>query len=127
MSLATKLAALFSGNGFLTLKQSQVRQATDQTASSGTVTLDYSTGDYFKVTASGNITIAISNLPSGYVASIILEAYNFGGKTITWPTGVKWAGGTAPSTLTSTGKDTILFLQDSAGVLNGYVLAKDLK
>src|SRR6056300_1343102 len=36
----------------------------DQSATSGSITLDYSTGHYHTITTGGNITIAFSNLPA---------------------------------------------------------------
>jgi hypothetical protein len=69
----------------LILAKSKVRQATDQSAGSGTVTFDYNNGDYLKVTATGNISIALSNFPTGYVTAITIQCVNFGAYTITWP------------------------------------------
>ena len=122
-----KLAASGGTATNLQLNAAKVRQATDQSAGSGTVTLNYSNGDYFKVTASGNITLALSNMPASAVSAVILEAINFGGRTITWPTGVRWAGGIAPVGLTSSGRDMIVFMKDSAGSTYGFVLGKDVK
>lgn len=121
-----KLAASGGVATDLQLNQSKYRQAPNQSAASGTVTLDYANGDVFNVTATGNITIALSNMPSGFVSCVILEAVNFGSRTITWPTGVKWAGGTVP-TLTAAGRDLIMFMRDSAGTVSASVLGKDFK
>lgn len=110
----------------LELNETRTRQASDQSASSGTVTLNYTNGDLFKVTASGSISIAVSNMPTGKVSSLTLQAINFGGYSITWPSGIKWAGGAAPS-LTTTGTDFISIMKDGAGHTYGFLLGRDVK
>lgn len=108
----------------LTLTQTKSVQATDQSAGSGTVTLDYANSDYFKVTATGSISIALSNLPVGYVASITLKCVDFGAYTITWPSGIKWSSGAAPA-MTSSGVDFISFIKDASETVYGFMLARD--
>jgi hypothetical protein len=110
----------------LELNETCTRQAPNQSASSGTVTLNYSLGDFFKVTASGNISIALSNLVSGKVCSLTLLCVNFGAYTITWPSGTKWAGGIAPA-LTTSGVDALSFMKDGADNIYGFLLARDIQ
>lgn len=45
----------------------------------------------------------------------ILIITNGGAATVTWPTSVKWASGTAP-TLTASGVDVLTFLTPDGGV-----------
>lgn len=68
-------------------------------SSSGTATLDLSTGRLFAVTLAANTTIAFSNVPTSGVTSCTLELIQdaTGGRTVTWPASVTWAGGTAPT------------------------------
>ena len=76
----------------------------------------------------GSITLTMSGFPaSGTVAAGILEATNAGLATITYPTGSKWAGGTAPA-LTSAGKDVLgYYSHDGGTTINWFVLGKDVK
>lgn len=109
------------------LNQSKYRQAPDQSGATGAITLDYTKGDLFKVTAAGAVQISLSGMPSGYVSTLILDATNFGGAfTITWPTGTKWPSGTAP-TMTASGTDRIEFIVNAAGTIYASVIGKDFK
>lgn len=107
------------------LNQSKYRQAPDQSGT-GAIVLDYTKGDLFKVTATGAVQIILSGMPSGYVGTLILDATNFGAYTITWPTGTKWPGGTAP-TMTTSGTDRVEFIVNAAGVIYASIIGKDFK
>jgi hypothetical protein len=120
------LAATNSIATNLQLNAVRYRQATDQSAGSGTVTLNFNDGDLFKVTATGNISIALSNIPSGYFINLYLVCHDFGAWTIGWPSGTEWAGGVAPA-LTSSGKDLIGFSIDKNGVIMGSLMGRDIK
>ena len=66
-------------------------------------------------TLSGNQTLTFTNPPaSGSAGSFTLIVTNGGSATLTWPTSVDWAGGTAP-TLTSSGVDVLTFLTVDGG------------
>ena len=95
-----------------------------QTAISASA-IDLTLGNYFTKTISTTITFTISNTASsGTVNSFILDLTNGGSATVTWWTGVKWAGGTAP-TLTSSGRDVLgFFTEDGGTTWNGFVLGK---
>lgn len=72
---------------------------------SGTVTLSFADGEHQRVQATGNITLALSNIPAaGKLMEMQVEAANFGGKTITWPT-VNWvkSDGTTTTTTSANG------------------------
>lgn len=90
--------------------------------------IDLRAANYFTKTVSGATTFTVSNVPAaGTVASFILELTNGGSATVTWWSGVKWAGGTAP-TLTSAGVDILGFYTHDGGTTwRGMVLAKDSK
>lgn len=90
--------------------------------------VDLAAGNYFSKTISGAATLTVSNVPAtGTVASFILDMTNGGSATITWWSGMKWAGGTAP-TLTTSGRDLLgFFTHDGGTTWNGLVLAKDIK
>ncbi|MFM9928207.1 hypothetical protein VLK31_34930 [Variovorax sp. H27-G14] len=74
-------------------------------AAAGTAALNYAQADHQRVQAGGNITLTLSGWPAaGSTAELLLEAVNFGGKTITWPT-VNWvkADGSFTTTVSSNG------------------------
>jgi len=85
--------------------------------------IDLSAGNYFTKTISGTTTFTISNAASsGTVNSFILQLTNGGSATVNWFSGVKWAGGTAP-TLTASGYDDIGFFSIDGGTTwQGFVL-----
>ena len=90
--------------------------------------IDLATGNLFTKTISGATTLTVSNVPTtGTAASFILELTNAGSAAITWFSGVKWAGGTAP-TLTASGVDVLGFYSHDGGTKwRGMLLAKDSK
>lgn len=90
--------------------------------------IDIRAGNYFTKTISGATTFTVSNVPaSGTAASFILNLTNGGSATITWWSGMTWAGGTAP-TLTASGRDSLGFYTYNGGTTwTGLVLGKDIK
>ena len=72
--------------------------------SSGTLTLDLETGNVFEVILTQNVTsLILAHPPAAGRAgscSIILRQDATGGRTLAWPSSVKWAGG-APPPITS--------------------------
>lgn len=94
----------------------------------GTVTAgacDYATGYVFSTTISGATTISLTNVPATGTAMLMLRLTNGGSKTVTWPSGIKWPGGTAPA-LTASGLDEVVLMRTNAGVWSGAV-RKDVK
>jgi hypothetical protein len=100
--------------------------------------VDLSLGSYFtKTLTAGATTFTVSNIPAaGSVGSFVLDLTNAGLATITWTLSVaaggtstvKWVGGTAPSSLTASGRDSFGFYTYDAGATwTGYVIGKDLK
>jgi hypothetical protein len=89
--------------------------------------IDFSTGSYFTKTITTATTFTVSNVPSsGTVASCILELTNGASSTITWWSGIKWAGGTVP-TLSTSGLDSLWFYSFDGGTTwRGLLLAKGL-
>ena len=105
-----------------------VAKATEYTETSTAISasaIDLSTGNYFTKTISGTTTFTISNASSsGTVNSFILQLTNGGSATVNWFSGVKWAGGTAP-TLTSSGVDVLGFYTIDGGTTwESFVLGK---
>lgn len=90
--------------------------------------IDMNLGNYFSKTISGTTTFTVSNVPTtGTAVSFILDLTNGGSATVNWWSGMKWAGGTAP-TLTSSGRDVLGFYTwDGGTTWTGLVLGKDVK
>jgi hypothetical protein len=85
-------------------------QITDA-AATGAVSLDLAAGNAFALTLVGNVTLSFDNEPGAGVAlgvSVALTQDATGGRTISWPAGTLWAGGTPP-TLSTTGAAQDLF------------------
>ena len=90
--------------------------------------IDLATGNLFTKTVTTATTLTISNaLAAGNVNSFVLELTNGGSAVITWFSGVKWAGGIAP-TLTASGKDILGFYSHDGGTTwNILGVNKDVK
>lgn len=76
---------------------------------SGTAkTIDLSTGDYRKLTMTGNCTLTLNNPITNTVYTFWLVQDGVGSRTMTWPGTVKWTGGSAPTlTVTAAKRDQI--------------------
>jgi hypothetical protein len=90
--------------------------------------IDLSAGNYFTKTISGATTFTVSNVAtSGDVAAFVLVLTDGGAYTVTYFSGVTFAGGTAP-TLTASGVDLLAFFTINGGTTwRGLVLALDIK
>jgi hypothetical protein len=90
--------------------------------------INLASGNLFTKTISGATTLTVSNwLATGNANSFVLELTNGGSAVVTWFSGVKWAGGTAP-TLTASGVDILGFYSHDGGTtVRGMVLSKDSK
>ncbi|MNQ73911.1 hypothetical protein D3C85_886560 [compost metagenome] len=90
--------------------------------------VDCSLGSYFTKTITAVTNFTVSNVPAaGTCASLMLELTNGGSQTVTWFTGVTWAGGSAP-TLTAAGVDVLGFYTLNGGTTwRGFLMAKDIK
>lgn len=93
---------------------------------SGAQTITYTSGTVVAATITGTTTFTFSSPPtSGRVGTFTLELTNGGAFAITWPTSVKWPGGTAP-TLTTSGVDVLVFYtRDGGTTWRGSVAQKD--
>ena len=93
------------------------------------VALNLANGNYFTATVTGAVTSwSLSNIAaSGNSSSFILDLTNGAAYTVTWWSGMKWAGGTAPI-LTTSGRDVLgFFTHDGGTTWSGLLLAKDIK
>jgi hypothetical protein len=99
--------------------------AEDYDALSGTsVTCNVDNAGAFSLTMTGNTTFTFSGADSGWSQGFVLQLTG-NGSTVTWPSSVKWAGGTAPDAPAS-GETDILVFHTRDGGTNWYgVLASD--
>jgi hypothetical protein len=71
-----------------------------------TVTFNMDKADKHAVTLGGNRTLAVT-----------------GSRTVTWWTGIRWPGGTAPTLTTTAGKEDVFsFLRRAAGDYMGWIV-----
>lgn len=97
---------------------SVIEKRVSPTINSGSLTLDLTTANLFRVSRNANITsLAFGNPPSGgsgwsYSFTLIFDST--GTFTVTWPTAVRWASGTTP-TLSGTGKTDVFTFTTTDG------------
>lgn len=88
-----------------------------------TVTFDMDASSIHFVTIAGNRTFAVSNTDAGQIFIVIVRQDGTGSRTVTWFSGILWAGGSAPTLTTTASKyDTFGFVTVSAGVYLGFVI-----
>lgn len=99
------------------------------TSSSGAATIDLAAGTNFQHTLSQNVTYTFSNPPtSGRVSSFTLKVIqDSSARTITWPSSVDWAGGSAPTISTGSGDcDIFVFVTYNGGTTYyGFTAGQD--
>lgn len=110
----------------MTIQTAAYVQIADASIASGTHTFNYSSGDMQQLTATGDITLAFSNFPTGKVASMIIDAVNWGAHTITHPAGLLFEYGLAPP-YTASGIDRLLVIKDKDNVYSLSIVGQDIK
>lgn len=87
---------------------------TGTTANSGTAyTFDLSLGNAFTITLTANCTLSFSSPPtSGKLGrcTIVLKQDATGGRTVSWPGSVAWAGGATPTLATTASHSDLFYL-----------------
>jgi len=98
------------------------------TATDGaTVTFDLSQGNLQKVTLGGNRTLAVSNVSVGQCFIIKLIQDATGSRTVTWWSGISWAGGSAPTLTTTANKaDVFGFVCTGTNTYDGFIVGTNL-
>lgn len=96
------------------------------TISAGTLTLNLETSNIFTVTLNAAITtLTISNPPASGSGGSFTLIFTADGtpRSITWPASIKWAGGTAPTITSTSGKvDSFAFFTSDGGTnWQGYI------
>jgi len=109
--------------GGLILHDGSLRE--DYDALSGTsVTCNVNNGGAFSLSMSGNTTFTFSGATSGYSSGFVLQLTG-NGSTVTWPSSVDWAGGTAPDAPASGETDLLVFWTRDGGTTWYGMLAID--
>ena len=76
--------------------------------------VDPNTGAAWSLTMTGNTTFTFGTTTSGYSTGIVIELTG-NGSTVTWPSSVDWAGGTAPDAPASGETDIYVFWTRDGG------------
>ena len=92
-------------------------------AVTGSIALDLSRANYFKLTFTGGTTISFINTATSNVEIFVVSSTNGGAYSLIWPTSVKWPSGVAP-TLTAAGTDILVFSTDDGGTTVRGVLSQ---
>lgn len=99
--------------------------------SGGVLTLDLSKGQVFSSVISESVTVNLLAYNQGAnlttTVSIKIKQDAIGGRTVAWPTSVKWAGGTPPVATTSGDAiDRFVLITDDAGLTwEGIIVGRD--
>ena len=85
----------------------------------GASSVDFSLGNTVKMRLTGNATLSFTNVPGGSSltsVTLMLQQDGTGSRLVTWPSCVKWSGGTAPTLTTTASKiDVISCMSPDAG------------
>lgn len=80
----------------------------------GNKAIDVSKGAYITCTITGNTTFSFTGVPQTGATVVVMQLTNGGSQTITWPSSIKWVGGTAPK-FTAAGDDIVVLTTNDAG------------
>ncbi len=120
LNVLTLVKLLWAQIGLWTKNQS-VNPVVNNTAT-GTVTPDASASNNFDYLLTGNLTIANpTNLTAGMVLNFRLKQDATGGRTMSFGTNFKWAGGAAPTWVTTA--NAINFVSCYYDSASGFLLA----
>jgi len=110
---------LYDGTTWQVYAQAGVEGGDAEYEKVGTIsssTLDLETGNVFSHAPSANVTYVFSNPPaSGTAYGFTLKVTPSATVTVTWPSGVDWAGGTAPDAPASGETDVYAFYTQDGG------------
>lgn len=92
-----------------------------------TITFNLGQANKHTVTLGGNRILALSGVVTGQTFLIHLLQDGTGSRTVTWFSGISWAGGTVPTLTTTANKaDVFGFLCTSSGVYSGFVIGQNI-
>lgn len=97
-----------------TLFVPSVREGKSSPANTGTAyTVDLANGSLQDLTLTGNCTYTFPTPSSGLQFTLLQKQDGTGSRTVTWPSSVRWAGGTAPTITATAGRtDVLSFVAD---------------
>jgi hypothetical protein len=98
-------------------------------SAAATVTCDLSTGNVFTLTPDQNTEFAFTNpSPTGKSCAFTLIWTSDATRTITWPTTVDWAGGSAPDVTSGASKIDVytFFTLDAGTIWYGFQAGADM-
>lgn len=105
-----------------TLSASAAADTEYDAGNSGTaLTIDWTNGKQQIVTLTGNVTFTLSSPTTGVAYRLILVQDGTGGRTVTWPSSVKWENDTPPSIVTTANKVIFVSLVRTAVGSDGYL------
>lgn len=82
----------------------------------GATTIDFDArGNYLSATLTGNVTFTFSNMRVGTTYVLLLSQNGTGGYTITWPSGLRWPGGTTPTFNTTASRASLVTITPVSG------------
>lgn len=118
-ALTVQAGGLTVTDGNVAVSSGQVNITRANAGDSGTSkTLDWNDGNLQRLRLTGNVTLTLNNPVTG--ASYFLELLQdaTGGRTVTWPSTVKWEGGSAPTlTTTANRKDCVVLFWNGSNYL----------
>lgn len=86
-----------------------------------TITFNLNNSLIQTVTLGGNRTLALSNVTTGRPFLLRLVQDGSGNRTVTWFSGIKWPGGSAPALSTAANAiDAFVFLPTGVGAYDAY-------
>ena len=107
----TTTGKLIKDSGISASSLAVVRNTVSTLATSGSVAVDFSLGDYFTLALAGNVSgFTFSNLPgAGKGGSLMIRiVQDSSARTVAWPASFKWAGGVVGAVSTASGAVDVL-------------------
>jgi len=81
----------------------------------------------WQVTIADNRIFSVTDCEDGQSFYIRVKQGTGGSHTVTWWSGISWAGGSAPTLTTTENKvDTFIFIKTAAGAYDGYVAGQNV-
>ena len=80
----------------------------------GSKAINLNNGLAISATITGATTFSFTDVPQTGATVVVMQLTNGGAHTITWPSSIKWSGGTAPK-FTASGIDIVVLTTNDAG------------
>lgn len=95
-------------DGTVTYQKFAATTEVDNGNSGTSKTISFQVSDAQKLTLTGNCTLTFTNTSAGGAYVLRLVQDGTGSRTVTWPAGTKWPGGTTPTLTTTAGAIDII-------------------